>query len=700
MTPTPHRIAQTSTEVKRQHRKNGPLLNERQRKQLERELELNKRVTYAREAEERRKAAKKKRTEKEAKEAAARKQLGVGLATQLIGYSHTQAQLKNGMEAFLGLNKKRNDDEKRKKELEITRKLEEAVSNLEKEPWDDDEEDEDKDLGLPQSNASLGEQWADDDLDDDDLDDDSLLEAHNLFMSDSAEETTTNVPPPPPLHATQVTPGPPLASITPKPGPVKEDLDFTRTHGPINKTVEATLDRLAGSLIEFLSQDVSLKTPEWDPALGLLHKLNPVGLPPHRLRIKVGCVVTLLRDLHTSSQLSKSQHLRILRSENDRVECLVLDGRLKGTKTFLTRVPFCAKYRNLDQYPFQRTQFPICVAINYTSSQPPRDTPQAVFKLSSIPDRILPPISYRKTTLPELRAKPQVNLNPDFKLPGLPASKSTLSNISNTTAADTSSKTPALPAPTDCWDDFFESSTQISREIASEAKPKVIGTNTTSIATSLSNVDDLPPMSTQDLNFSLDDLDDEPIHSVPNQPKLETTPMASKIIPTALPERSPCPQTHKTTQVAPVSPRVEPLAVSLKCDPIMTSTHTPTRASAVTNSIRPLMSNKKIAGKCWNPGPFVTGLDAELAKLRASQLPKSMSVANAKRRATAAPSKTHAPPSKKQYAVESHPTLASKPAATTATNTSFDDFIMSTQDAASFFDDDDNLSFGSPPIAV
>ncbi|EMD95691.1 hypothetical protein COCC4DRAFT_29328 [Bipolaris maydis ATCC 48331] len=312
-----------------------------------------------------------------------------------------------------------------------------------------------------------------------------------------------------------------------------------------------------------------------------------------------------------------------------------------------------------------------------------------------------PPSLSRKTTPPGPRSKSQVNLNPDFKLPGLPASKSTLSNILNTTTAvDTSSKTRASPAPTDCWDDFFESSTQISREIASEAKPKVIETNTTSIATSPSIVDDLPPMSTQDLNFSLDDLDDEPVHSVSNQSKLQTIPVTSKMIPIALPERAPFPQTHKKTQVAPAPPQVEPLAVPLKCNPIITSTHTPARSSVATNISRPPMSNKKIAGKCWNPGPFATGLDAELAKLRASQLPKSMSLPNAKRRATTAPSKTHAPPAKKQCAVESHPALIPKPAATTATKTSFDNFILSTQEAASFFDDDDNLSFGSPPIAV
>jgi tRNA nucleotidyltransferase (CCA-adding enzyme) len=93
MAPTPHRIAQTSTELKKLAKKNGPRLNERQQKQFEREAELEQRAARARKAEESRKAAKKKREEKEAKEARARQQIGVGLATQLAGYSHTQAQL-------------------------------------------------------------------------------------------------------------------------------------------------------------------------------------------------------------------------------------------------------------------------------------------------------------------------------------------------------------------------------------------------------------------------------------------------------------------------------------------------------------------------------------------------------------------------------------------------------------------------------
>jgi NAD(P)-dependent dehydrogenase (short-subunit alcohol dehydrogenase family) len=148
MAPTPHRIAQTTSEVKKQYKKNGARIPERQLKQLERAHELDQRAARCRDADERRKAAKKKRDEREEKEQRARRQIGVGLATQLIGYSHTQAQLKNGMEAFLGV-KQRKDNEQRRKNLELTKKLETIAQDLEKEPWDDDEAD-DLALDLPE----------------------------------------------------------------------------------------------------------------------------------------------------------------------------------------------------------------------------------------------------------------------------------------------------------------------------------------------------------------------------------------------------------------------------------------------------------------------------------------------------------------------------------------------------------------------
>ncbi|KAG9194353.1 hypothetical protein G6011_04388 [Alternaria panax] len=712
MAPTPHRIAQTSTELKKLAKKNGPRLNERQQKQLERDAELEQRAARARKAEESRKAAKKKREEREAKDAKARRQIGVGLATQLVGYSHTQAQLKSGMEAFLGLSKKK-DEEKRKKDLELTKKLEEIAEEMEKEPWDDDDDDEaGVGVDLPKINVSFGEQWADDDLDDD-----TLLEAHDLLVSDPPEEapalvTSTKLPPSAPVSS--VPPALLAAPIPPsKPIPLQDDREFIRTDGSINKAIEAVLDKLPEPLIELLSQDVSLKTPDWDPSLGLLHKLNPVGLPPHRLRIKVGCTVTVLRDLHTSSQLSKSQHLRVLRCERDRLECLVLDGQLQGTKTFLTRVSFIAKYKNLDQHPFQRTQFPIRVAIDVASSSVSQDTSQSGFKLPSIPGR-LPPANFpRKPTPPAAKPKPPTNLNPDFKLPGVPASKS--SSFTAMEHASFNKKAPSVSSlPTDCWDDFFESSTQVSRELASEATPMAKEPVKTSIAILPPVVDDIPPISTQDFDFSLDDLDEEPrkeeirkaapvTHAAPC--KVSTSLRAKLTNPR--PAQKPTSLLHPPGSAKPlvntISEPTKPVMTAAKIAENATQKIPPARVSA--NSSRPLITTSrptKTAGKCLNPGPFAYGiLQQELAKLRASQLPKSMTGPFAKRRATTTPSRDSAPPAKKQYVPT--PTPPSKPsAAAPIMSQCFENFAMSTQEVASFFDDDDddnNMSFGSPPIA-
>src|SRR5690242_1646994 len=341
-TMPPKHIAQTSTEVKKAYKQNGPVISDRTHKQLQRGHDLEQRAAREREAEQRRKLAKEKRIEREKKEEQVRRQIGVGLATQLIGYSHTQAHLKKGMEAFLGINKKRQEGEQRRKaeekqrEEDLARKLELIAQDIEKEPFDEDDDIDDAMLDLPIPKVQDEGGWADDELDDD-----TLLEVHDLVMSDPVEEPVHDPLLAPPRSATAPQP--------PKQDTMKEDLEFMRTHGPVNRTVESTLAKLPGEIIELLSHDTATTASDWAPAHGLLYKLNPVGLPPHRLRVKVGCVVVCLRDLNTSSQLSKSQHVRILRVENERLECLTLDGQLAGTKTVITRLPFPAKYRNDDQ---------------------------------------------------------------------------------------------------------------------------------------------------------------------------------------------------------------------------------------------------------------------------------------------------------------------------------------------------------------
>jgi hypothetical protein len=474
----------------------------------------------------------------------------------------------------------------RKKEIEAIAEI------MKKEPWDDDDDDE------------------------------SLFQAHDMLMPDPVEEHQV-VARQPPVPAPFVTPAPPVAPTPLKPPVQKYTTDFIRTHGPINKAIEVVLNKLPGLPIEFLSQDMSLNVQEWDPPQGLLYKLNPIGVPPHRLRVKVGCIVSLLRDLNTISQLPRSQHLRVLRCENDRLECLVLDRQLEERKTFLIRVPFRAKYRDSDQHPFQRTQFPIRV-IDCSLCSLPRETPQTGLKLPTIPGRVPP------THLPVAEAKPQANNNSSFELSGLPTLKS-CSSLPSKPPPISIPTPPMTPFFTDRWDDFLESGTQIARDLDTEMDPHATHRSQRTIAAHVVMGEDLPPMSIQDLNFSMDPLHNqtEPQQTMTKKltPRLTANAVAprpaqssSEVVPSLPPMDLdlPRPQQHLVKTATTQPPAKSPIAPKQH-----KSVVTPVRAPPRFNTRR-LDQTLKIAGRCLNPGPFVTGLEAELSKLRNSQLPKSM----------------------------------------------------------------------------
>jgi hypothetical protein len=681
----PRHIAQTSTEAKKAYKKNGPVISERTHKQLQRGYELEQRAAREREAEKRRKLAKERREERERKETAIRQQLGVGLATQMIGYSHTQANLKKGMEAFLGVNKRKQDEERRRgeeeqrKEEELAKKLEVIAQDIEKEPFDNDDGMEDAMLGLPAVPAQDAGHWVDDELDDD-----TLLEVHDLVMSDPIEETiqaSTTIPPqpataPPTPHkqtpqksqhsphnrAAQVVPPEPLRINA-----VKANNEFMRVHGPINRAVESALEKLPGAIIELLSEDSPSSSSDWVPANGLLYKLCPIGLPPHRLRVKVGCVVVCLRDLNISSQLSKSQYVRILRVENERLECLTLDGQLAGTKTVITRVSFPAKYRNDAKYSFTRTQYPIRVATDYVSTDIPRDTTQSGFKLPAINRQMRPPTLVKRPTPLSSRTKPHISSNPSFKLPGLPVFKAQ--------AANPPPRCQPIASPAfalDRWDDFLESGTQIARELSADHIPQYVTAKTVTRPASV--IESVPPLSTQDLDFSLDDLDDEP------QP----------------------PQTRPESQQKP-----EPLPQSVHKMESRTSVESVTKLPLP--SVKAAVPNKTPRlPLSVPPGPLrrtanIRRIDPESENMP-TLLRRPQKAPQSKLKRPMAPPAKPAPAAKKACVAPVAPAAPSLPTLATANTTTnsrrLSDFGLSTQEASSFFDDDDDFAFGSPPIAV
>jgi hypothetical protein len=664
----PKYVAQTSTEAKKAYKKNGPTISENTHKQLQRGHELEQRAEREREAEKRRKLAKEKRIEREQKEEQIRKQAGVGLATQLIGYSHTQAHLKKGMEAFLGISKKQEQESRRKaeekqREEELAKKLEAIAQDIEKEPFDDDEDLDNAMLDLPIVSVQDTGSWVDDDLDDD-----TLLEVHDLIMSDPVcGPSNESIP----VLARSATTPPTLQRIPPATsersptsqvvlGPqssfreqdtVQEDIEYTRAHGPVNKIVEAALGSLPGEIIELLSHDAPAVRTDWDPTQSMIHKLNPAGLPPHRLRIKPGCVLVCLRDLNTSSQLSKSQHVRVLKVGNERLECLTIDGQLAGTKTVITRVPFPARYRNDDKYPFTRTQYPVRVATDYVFKHMSHEVTPSGFKLPSMKGRAQLPASVKKPIPPASKLRQQISPNPSFKLPGLPASKVRDPVHSNPPAS--LQVATATDFALDGWDDFLESGTQIARELSADLAPQISPSDGFVQPSVLA--ESVAPLSTQDFDFSLDDLDDEPQahYSYPTS----STKTAAKV------------EVPKMKDAVP--------------------------------EVRAANSNRNIKAPPSVPrGPLsrtanIRRIDPESAEMPPPRVLLRKSRQSNKR--PMAPPPQPLPPAKKLYEAPPKPVLLTS---ATAVSKRFSDYGMSTQEATSFFDDDDDFAFGSPPIAV
>ncbi|KAJ9636374.1 hypothetical protein H2199_008049 [Coniosporium tulheliwenetii] len=125
MVPTP---PQTLRRAKAAYKKGHSTLSEAEAKRIERLEELERRACRAKLSEQRRKEAERKRLEKEEKERQARRQLGVGLATQLAGYSHTQREEEEGDEGAEEPGGK-----------VVVKKVKEEIKT---EPWDDEEMDD------------------------------------------------------------------------------------------------------------------------------------------------------------------------------------------------------------------------------------------------------------------------------------------------------------------------------------------------------------------------------------------------------------------------------------------------------------------------------------------------------------------------------------------------------------------------------
>ena len=148
-----------------------------------------------------------------------------------------------------------------------------------------------------------------------------------------------------------------------------------------NEVVQEINDRLLslfpGSEKEYLSSD-SLSHSDYvhddfDKNLyspDVLNGLKPSGMPLHKLVLKVGVPVMLLRNIDQKAGLCNGTRLRVLALGNRVIEAEIISGSNVGNRTFIPRMSLTPSDKRIP-FVFQRRQFPlaVCFAMTINKSQ-------------------------------------------------------------------------------------------------------------------------------------------------------------------------------------------------------------------------------------------------------------------------------------------------------------------------------------------
>ena len=142
---------------------------------------------------------------------------------------------------------------------------------------------------------------------------------------------------------------------------------------PCNKTVDlinnTMMDKFPGNEKIYKSYDSVAEEAHIYP-IEYLNTLCPSGMPPHKLKLKVGCPIMLMRNMNPHDGHCNGTKYVITHLHNNIIEAVIANGSYAGNKLFIPRIPIKPTENT---FPFQMTrkQFPIrpCFAITSNKAQ-------------------------------------------------------------------------------------------------------------------------------------------------------------------------------------------------------------------------------------------------------------------------------------------------------------------------------------------
>jgi ATP-dependent DNA helicase PIF1 len=126
------------------------------------------------------------------------------------------------------------------------------------------------------------------------------------------------------------------------------------------------LNNLPGAQVDFLSVDSAEDTEVANTYPSeFLNTLEVSGMPSHKLPLKIGAPVMLLRNLDPSTGLCNGTRLIVRRFTMRVIEVEIITGKGVGNVAFIPRIKFISDNSGLP-FTFARKQFPLRLAYAMT----------------------------------------------------------------------------------------------------------------------------------------------------------------------------------------------------------------------------------------------------------------------------------------------------------------------------------------------